>query len=91
FTNALSWAILLVTAFTAASQVYWINQGLLRYDAMLQVPVFYVVWTVFDIIGGGIYFNEFRSFSTVKYVLFALGVAVIFSGVCLLSHRLKAS
>ncbi|KAJ2711613.1 hypothetical protein H4R19_003168, partial [Coemansia spiralis] len=80
FTNALSWAILLVTVFTAASQVYWINQGLLRYDAMLQVPVFYVVWTVFDIIGGGIYFNEFRTFTTVKYVMFVLGVAVIFSG-----------
>ncbi|KAJ2329208.1 hypothetical protein IWW51_000743 [Coemansia sp. RSA 2702] len=89
FTNALSWAILLVTVFTAASQVYWINQGLLRYDALLQVPVFYVIWTVFDIIGGGIYFNEFREFTTVKYVLFVLGVAVVFSGVGLLANRLK--
>ncbi|KAJ2077209.1 hypothetical protein H4R24_005268 [Coemansia sp. RSA 988] len=89
FNNFLSWAILLITAFTAASQVYWINQGLQRYDALLQVPVFYVVWTVFDIIGGGIYFNEFRFFTTVKYVLFVLGVAVIFSGVGLLANRLK--
>ncbi|PIA17765.1 hypothetical protein COEREDRAFT_86024 [Coemansia reversa NRRL 1564] len=89
FNSFLPWAILLITAFTAASQVYWINQGLQRYDALLQVPVFYVVWTVFDIIGGGIYFNEFRFFTTVKYVLFVLGVAVIFSGVGLLSHRLK--
>ncbi|KAJ2356781.1 hypothetical protein GGF43_001858 [Coemansia sp. RSA 2618] len=89
FTNVLSWAILLVTVFTAASQVYWINQGLLRYDALLQVPVFYVVWTVFDIIGGGIYFNEFRMFTTIKYVLFVLGVGVIFSGVGLLANRLK--
>ncbi|KAJ2544715.1 hypothetical protein GGF49_001065 [Coemansia sp. RSA 1853] len=89
FTNFMSWAILLITAFTAASQVYWINQGLLRYDALLQVPVFYVVWTVFDIIGGGIYFNEFRMFTTIKYVLFVLGVCVIFSGVGLLANRLK--
>ncbi|KAJ2850833.1 hypothetical protein IWW36_001557 [Coemansia brasiliensis] len=43
FTSFLPWAILLITVFTAASQVYWINQGLLRYDALLQVPVFYVV------------------------------------------------
>ncbi|KAJ1823174.1 hypothetical protein LPJ56_000168 [Coemansia sp. RSA 2599] len=91
FNHFISWAILLVTAFTAASQVYWINQGLLRYDALLQVPVFYVVWTVFDIIGGGVYFNEFRYFTTVKYVLFALGVAVIFSGVGLLSHRMRGT
>ncbi|KAI9500571.1 magnesium transporter NIPA-domain-containing protein [Coemansia spiralis] len=89
FTSFIPWCILLVTAFTAASQVYWINQGLLRYDALLQVPVFYVVWTVFDIIGGGIYFNEFKLFTTVKYVLFTLGVVVIFSGVGLLSNRLK--
>ncbi|KAJ2364863.1 hypothetical protein IW150_006370 [Coemansia sp. RSA 2607] len=91
FNNLISWVILLVTAFTAASQVYWINQGLLRYDALLQVPVFYVVWTVFDIIGGGVYFNEFKMFTTVKYVLFTLGVAVIFSGVGLLSHRMRGS
>ncbi|KAJ2488377.1 hypothetical protein IWW47_005396, partial [Coemansia sp. RSA 2052] len=45
FTSFITWGILLVTAFTAASQVYWINQGLQRYDALLQVPVFYVVWT----------------------------------------------
>ncbi|KAJ2307682.1 hypothetical protein IWW55_000835, partial [Coemansia sp. RSA 2706] len=76
FTNALPRANLLVTVFTAALQVYWINQGLLRYDALLQVPVFYVVWTVFDIIGGGIYYNKFRAFTTIKYVLFVLGVAV---------------
>ncbi|KAJ2839715.1 hypothetical protein FBU31_000643, partial [Coemansia sp. 'formosensis'] len=91
FTSFITWGILLVTAFTAASQVYWINQGLQRYDALLQVPVFYVVWTVFDIIGGGVYFNEFKMFTTVKYVLFAVGVAVIFSGVGLLSNRLKRS
>ncbi|KAJ1963441.1 hypothetical protein GGI12_002050 [Dipsacomyces acuminosporus] len=91
FTNFISWVILLVAAFTAVSQVYWINQGLLRYDALLQVPVFYVVWTVFDIVGGGVYFNEFMLFTTVKYVVFAVGVAVIFSGVGLLSHRLKNS
>ncbi|KAI9467566.1 magnesium transporter NIPA-domain-containing protein [Coemansia mojavensis] len=91
FTSFLPWAILLITVFTAASQVYWINQGLLRYDALLQVPVFYVVWTVLDIIGGGIYFNEFKAFTAVKYVLFVLGVLVIFSGVSLLANRLKAS
>ncbi|KAJ1892996.1 hypothetical protein LPJ66_006019 [Kickxella alabastrina] len=89
FTSFIAWGILLVTAFTAASQVYWINQGLLRYDALLQVPVFYVVWTVFDIIGGGVYFNEFKMFTTLKYVMFAIGVGVIFSGVGLLSHRMK--
>ncbi|KAK9767415.1 hypothetical protein K7432_002815 [Basidiobolus ranarum] len=53
FTSGLAWVILIVTIITAFSQVYWINMGLQRYDAMLQVPVFYVIWSVFDIIGGG--------------------------------------
>jgi len=89
FTQFLSWVILLVTVFTAISQVFWINMGLQRYDALLQVPVFYTVWTVLDIIGGGIYYDEFRDFSTVRYVMFCLGVAVIFAGVGLLAKRLK--
>lgn len=91
FDNVLAWAILAITVFTAVSQVYWINQGLIRYDALLQVPVFYVVWTVLDIVGGGVYFNEFREFTTTKYVLFAVGVAIIFAGVGLLSRRMRSS
>ena len=34
-----------ITLFTGFSQIYWINLGLARYDALLQIPVFYVVWT----------------------------------------------
>ena len=40
-----------ITIFCAVSQIYWINLGLARYDALLQIPVFYVVWTLFDVIG----------------------------------------
>ncbi|KAI9297818.1 hypothetical protein K502DRAFT_274639, partial [Neoconidiobolus thromboides FSU 785] len=88
FNNWLPWIILLFVAFTAFSQVYWIMLGLRRYDALLQVPVFYVIWTVFDIIGGGVYFNEFRDFTPLKYGMFCLGVAIIFTGVAVLAHRM---
>ena len=33
-----------VTVFTAVMQIYWLNMGLERYDALLQIPVFYVLW-----------------------------------------------
>ncbi|KAK9720916.1 hypothetical protein K7432_003838 [Basidiobolus ranarum] len=89
FNRPLAWVILIVTVVTAFSQVYWINMGLQRYDAMLQVPVFYVIWTVFDIIGGGIYYNEFVDFSAFQYGMFTLGVLVIFAGVALLSKRMS--
>ncbi|GES79646.1 magnesium transporter NIPA-domain-containing protein [Rhizophagus clarus] len=51
FKDLLSWTILFITVLTAISQVYWINMGLKKYDALLQVPVFYCNWSLFDIIG----------------------------------------
>ncbi|KAJ3141439.1 NIPA-like protein 3, partial [Irineochytrium annulatum] len=47
--------------------IYWINMGLQRYDALLQVPVFYVAWTFMDVVGGGVYFGEFDGFDAKKY------------------------
>jgi hypothetical protein len=84
-----SWVITAVTVVTAVLQIYWINLGLARYDALIQIPVFYVVWTLFDVVGGGIYYGEFDGFTPVRYVLFCLGVSVIFAGVAVLAGRLK--
>jgi membrane protein implicated in regulation of membrane protease activity len=89
FTKFLSWVIFVVTVTTAVSQVFWINMGLRRYDALLQVPVFYTVWTLMDIIGGAVYYDEFEFFGPKQYALFSLGVVLIFTGVGLLSKRLK--
>ncbi|XJO74685.1 hypothetical protein BDV3_005470 [Batrachochytrium dendrobatidis] len=90
FNNFGSWLITGVTVVTAVSQIYWINMGLQRYDALLQIPVFYVVWTLFDVVGGGIYFDEFRGFNTKQYALFIFSVCVIFAGVSVLASRLKS-
>ncbi|GJJ78552.1 magnesium transporter [Entomortierella parvispora] len=88
FTSGLAWVILVVTVVTAVSQVYWINMGLKKYDALLQVPVFFTIWVLLDIVGGGIYYGEFSGFTAKKYVLFCLGVLVVFLGVALLAKRL---
>jgi hypothetical protein len=50
FDNVYAFVICGVTVGTAVSQIYWINMGLQRYDALLQIPVFYVVWTLFDVV-----------------------------------------
>ncbi|KAF9187405.1 hypothetical protein BGZ51_001311 [Haplosporangium sp. Z 767] len=88
FTSFVAWVILIVTVVTAVSQVYWINMGLKKYDALLQVPVFFTIWVLLDIIGGGIYYDEFKGFTSKKYVLFCLGVLIVFFGVSLLAKRL---
>jgi hypothetical protein len=51
FTSFPAYLFTFITLFCAVSQIYWINLGLARYDALLQIPVFYVVWTLFDVIG----------------------------------------
>lgn len=89
FVHPLSFVITIVTVITAGSQIYWINIGLARYDALLQIPIFYVVWTLFDVIGGGVYYDEFNGFSPTRFFLFCSGVFVIFFGVVVLSGRLK--
>ncbi|RIB13355.1 hypothetical protein C2G38_2041049 [Gigaspora rosea] len=88
FTYFLSWIILIVTVITALGQVYWLNMGLRKYDALIQVPIFFCNWTVFDIIGGGIYYDEFRNYVIEEYVMFIVGVLLIFFGVGILSKRL---
>ncbi|KAG0241239.1 hypothetical protein BGW41_006093 [Actinomortierella wolfii] len=88
FNSFLSWVILIVTVGTAVSQVYWINMGLKKYDALLQVPVFFTIWVLLDIVGGGIYYDEFKGFTAKKYVMFCLGVLIVFIGVGFLAKRL---
>ncbi|CAG8598636.1 24468_t:CDS:10 [Cetraspora pellucida] len=90
FKDFSSWIILIVTLVTAFGQVYWLNMGLKKYDALIQVPIFFCNWTIFDIIGGGIYYDEFRSYSIKKYAMFIVGVLLIFFGVGMLSKRLAS-
>lgn len=89
FDSPISFIFSFVTIFTAVSQLYWINMGLARYDALIQVPVFYVFWTLFDVIGGAVYYDEFRGFTPRQFSGFFIGIAVIFSGVLVLAGRLK--
>ncbi|CAI2170425.1 19968_t:CDS:2 [Funneliformis geosporum] len=53
-----------------------------------KVPIFYCNWSLFDIIGGGIYYDEFHNFTVEKYIGFIVGICFIFFGVTLLSKRL---
>lgn len=81
--------ILLAIVVTGIGQVYYINAGIKHYDALLQVPVFYVVYTICGVVSGGVYFDEFRKFSAVQFLLFCFGILLTFVGVACLAGRLK--
>ena len=38
-------------------QLYWLNQGLARFDSLHNVPVFTSTWIVGTVLGGGIFYG----------------------------------
>lgn len=43
---------------------------------MVIVPTMQISWTLFSILSGGIYYQEYKGYNTLKSVMFAVGVAV---------------
>ncbi|KAJ3368722.1 NIPA-like protein 3 [Allomyces arbusculus] len=84
-----TYLILVGIAVTGVGQVVYINAGLQRYDALVQVPAFYVVYTLCGIVSGGLYFDEFHALSGTQFALFSVGVVLTFLGVACLAGRLR--
>jgi len=88
-----SWEIyvfLVLLIVCNVAQVIRLQASLSRFPAGVVIPVFQVGVTVLSVIGGGLYFREFESFSTVPVfepLLFAVGLAAAVAGVGLLSMR----
>ena len=61
------------------------NTALGMFDGLFIIPVLQVFWTFYSIVSGGIYFEEFDSFSPGQMAGFCFGVAVVFVGVYMLS------
>jgi hypothetical protein len=86
------WEIFLFIFFTIFCltltflQIAFLNKGLERYDAMLQVPIMQSLWIIFCIIGGGVFFDEFSGFVLWQYFIFPLGVLITIAGVILLGY-----
>eukprot|EP00946_MAST-07B_sp_MAST-7B-sp1_P003759 g3759.t1 len=70
-----------------ALQIYWLNLGLARFDALYNVPVFQCFWMLFGVIAGGVFFHEFATFSGFQALMFTLGVSFCLAGVAVLSSR----
>ena len=73
--------------FSNTLQVIWLNRCLKRFPALFVIPALQVAQLLYTVIGGGVYFNEFQSFSGVQWILFPIGLAGCIGGVVLLSKR----
>jgi len=65
------------------------NTALKMYDALFIIPMLQVIWLLFGVLGGGIFYDEFRALSTTASIMFAVGILILVSGVVLLAPRKK--
>ncbi|KAJ1450818.1 magnesium transporter NIPA-domain-containing protein [Pelagophyceae sp. CCMP2097] len=85
FTNWFTYVCILAWAALVTVWLHRMNAALGLYDPIFIVPLLQVDFILFAIISGGIYFREFRCFTTVMWVGFSCGIAVIFLGLFLLA------
>lgn len=69
-------------------QVYWLNRALKRYDALLVIPVFHIIWTLTSVTTAGMYFKDFSMFTRSQFNYFLLGLLTIFIGSFFLVFRM---
>lgn len=89
FVYAFTYSIIIAWAL---SMIFWMtrmNRALAKFDGLFIIPVLQVNWTFFSIIGGGVYFKEFDTFSGEQVAGFVSGLVIVFLGVYLLSPQPK--
>eukprot|EP00298_Acanthocystis_sp_HF-20_P029257 c8137_g1_i1.p1 GENE.c8137_g1_i1~~c8137_g1_i1.p1 ORF type:complete len:424 (-),score=157.26 c8137_g1_i1:11-1282(-) len=77
--------ILISLFFFICTQTYTLNAALLRFDAIIVLPVFQVFWITTGVVGAAAFYQEFSDVGTVSKALGILGVAIIAFGIYLLS------
>eukprot|EP00898_Chlorokybus_atmophyticus_P006832 jgi/Chlat1/714/Chrsp104S01198 len=84
------WFAYVVLFFFLISSAFWmarLNKALSLFDAVVIVPMLQVAWTLFSILSGGTYFEEYKVFDGLEAPMFCLGFLIIMSGVVMLAPK----
>eukprot|EP00186_Timspurckia_oligopyrenoides_P003992 CAMPEP_0182450266 /NCGR_PEP_ID=MMETSP1172-20130603/40107_1 /TAXON_ID=708627 /ORGANISM="Timspurckia oligopyrenoides, Strain CCMP3278" /LENGTH=220 /DNA_ID=CAMNT_0024647811 /DNA_START=609 /DNA_END=1271 /DNA_ORIENTATION=- len=76
----------ILLGFVAAA-TFWmlrLNNALKLFEAVYMIPMMQLSWMFFSSLSGGIYYEEFVSWSWQRYVLYSLSFSLILLGVFLL-------
>ena len=87
FSNAMTWIVLIAMLTCILTQIRFLNAGLQLFDAMYVVPIFQTFWILISVLGGLVYFDEWKHFSPFQAVMFPIGIAVTVRGVVELTKR----
>ena len=71
------YAVLLALTVVVAGQIYFMNEGVSRFQTLYVLPVFQAVWTLTSVSGGLVVFGEWADLgaSAARKVVFPLGIA----------------
>ncbi|KAK9838720.1 hypothetical protein WJX74_001984 [Apatococcus lobatus] len=79
-----AWATAILLVLSATFWVTRLNRALRLFPAMVIVPTMQISWTLFSILSGGVFFEEYLAFTQMSAAMFLLGVVVVLGGVYLL-------
>ncbi|CAD7699807.1 unnamed protein product [Ostreobium quekettii] len=84
-TSWFTWLVALVFICTATFWVSRLNKALKMFPALVIVPTMQISWTMFSIISGLLYFEEYRMFTYTKGFMFGVALVIVFIGVFFLT------
>ena len=87
FKHVETWLIFAGFLCSLPCQIMYINKGLVHFESMYIIPVFYSVWLIGSILMGALFWDEFAEFVLWQFIVFGLGVAFVMIGVVLLQQR----
>ncbi|RHZ29050.1 hypothetical protein DYB26_014476, partial [Aphanomyces astaci] len=87
FDKFLTYVIIVALVITISLETHCLSLGLKYFDALYIVPVFQCFFITFSVIGGAVYFEEFKYFTMTQWIVFPIGVLITIAGVIVLSSR----
>jgi len=85
FTNAAAFIFVVGFIGCAVLSLLVLNAGLARFEAVIVIPVYYVLSTILIIVSGELLYNTYLNFTETTATLFSIGIAISLFGVYLLS------
>lgn len=82
-----SYVVVVMLFVCIFSQIKLLNDGLKRFDAVYEVPVFQAFWILVSVLSGMALYKEYTVMSPTDMGLFSFGVLITLTGVIALSRR----
>ena len=90
FASVWTYLIVLAYALFATFWLYRLNQSLKLYDALFIIPAMQCVWLLFGILGGQVFYQEYKQMTPLSSVFFCVGVTILLIGFVTLRPSLPA-